>query len=127
MDGLQQKQPCANCRPMAISKQSLRMLDGLAAIDWGGLCHAYGDADDVPGALRSLLSPDPKAREQAIGEVYGSIWHQGTVYSASAAAVPFLYELLTAPEVPGKPEIAHLLACIADGRGYFDVHAFVQF
>lgn len=42
-------------------------------------------------------------------------------------AVPFLYELLTAPGVPGKTDIAHLLACIADGVGYLEVHAVGDF
>ncbi len=85
------------------------MLDGLDLIDWGSLSHAYGEASDVPEILRSLLSPD--AAEDAAYELYGNIWHQGTVYSATAAAVPFLYELLAQPAVKGRSGIAHLLAC----------------
>ena len=49
------------------------------------------------------------------------------MYAASAAAVPFLYELLTAPEVQDKPAIAHLLASIAEGVGYLEVHAVDDF
>jgi hypothetical protein len=56
-------------------------------------------------------------------ELFGNIWHQGTVYPATAAAIPFLFELLTTPEVLDKSNIAHLLACIADGVGYLEVHA----
>ena len=99
------------------------MLDGLDAINWAELTHAYGDATDVPGLLRSLLSADSKVREETIYELFGNIWHQGTVYTASAAAVPFLYELLSAVGVEGKSDIAHLLACIASGVGYLEVHA----
>jgi hypothetical protein len=62
-------------------------------------------------------------REAAIYELFGNIWHLGTVYPASAAAVPFLYELLTAPSAQDKSNIAHLLASIADGVGYLEVHA----
>jgi hypothetical protein len=104
-----------------------RMLEGLDTVDWGALTHAYGEATDVPGLLRSLLSPDPKQRERAIYELFGNIWHQGTVYPATAATVPFLYELLIAPDVPGKSDIAHLLSCIADGCGYLEVHAVGEF
>jgi len=103
------------------------MLDGLDAVDWSSLTHAYGEATDVPGLLRALLSPDPKVREKTIYELFGNIWHQGTVYPASAAALPFLYELLVAPEVQDKSSIAHLIASIAEGVGYLEVHAVGDF
>ena len=103
------------------------MLDGLDAIDWSLLTHAYGEATDVPGLLRALLSLDPKVREATVYELFGNIWHQGTVYLASAAAVPFLYELLSAPNVQDKPAIVHLLASIAEGVGYLEVHAVGDF
>jgi hypothetical protein len=98
------------------------VLEDLDKIDWALLQHAYGEATDVPGLLRSLLSSDVKEREHAIYELFGNIWHQGSVYSASAAAVPFLYQLLTCPNTQQKPSIAGLLACIAAGTGYLQVH-----
>lgn len=99
------------------------MLDGLDLVDWSSLTHAYGEATDVPELLQDLLSPEPDVRASAIYELFGNIWHQGTVYPASAAAVPFLFELLADQQVPDKSNIAHLLACIADGAGYLEVHA----
>jgi hypothetical protein len=55
--------------------------------DWHSLRHAYGNADDLP-ALLDRLSPDPEA------DVWERLWsricHQGTVYSASFAALPAL-------------------------------------
>ncbi len=102
------------------------MLDNLEEVDWSSLKHAHGVAADVPGLLRSLASSEPKVREESIYELFGNIWHQGTVYPATAAAVPFLYALLTAPDVEDKPSIAHLLACIADGSGYLEVHAAIE-
>src|SRR5688500_6475339 len=99
------------------------MLDGLDTTDWASLTHAYGPATDVPDLLRALLSPDPEEREEAVYELFGNIWHQGTVYPASAAAVPFSYELLVAPGAQPKSEIAHLIASIATGVGYLEVHA----
>ena len=103
------------------------MLNDLDAVDWKSLTHAYGEATDVPELLRVLLSPDAKAREAAHYELSSSIWHQGTVYSATAAAVPFLYELLNAPDVPDKSSIACLLANIADGSGYLEANAVGDF
>ena len=99
------------------------MLDGLDAVDWASLSHAGGEATDVPGLLRSLLSADPTVREGACYQLLGIICHQGTVYTASAAAVPFLYEMLTAHEVQDKAKIAYLTASIANGYGYLEVHA----
>ena len=76
------------------------MLEGLDTIDWSSLTHAHGPATDVPELLRSLLSKDADVRLQACAELHEKIWHQGTVYSASAAVVPFLFDLLTHPDIP---------------------------
>ena len=51
------------------------MLNGLDAVDWKSLTHAYGEATDVPGLLRALLSPDGKVREETVYELFGNIWH----------------------------------------------------
>jgi hypothetical protein len=69
-------------------------LDELGSVPWHQLRHAYGLGvtgsgipDDVAGSLR-LLADDS---DQAIGEgLYSNICHQGTVYEATAYAVPFL-------------------------------------
>ena len=61
-------------------------------------------------------------REQAMHELYGNIWHQGTVYEASSQAVPFLIQLLESEVVEGRDEICILLAHLARGTSYHDVH-----
>lgn len=114
------------------------MLEGLDAVDWSSLSHAHGPATDVPQLLRSLLSKDTDVRLEACAELHERIWHQGTVYSASAAVVPFLFELLSRPDncddggtaagranrddadpQPSADEIAvSLLGCIATGEGW---------
>jgi hypothetical protein len=94
------------------------MLEGLDTIDWSSLTHARGPATDVPELLRSLLSEDADSRLQACGDLHETIWHQGTVYSASAAVVPFLYELLTHPDLRDQGRVVSLLACIANGEGW---------
>jgi len=80
-------------------------LDGLDSISWGKLSHAYGDADDVPGLLRALVSDSPKKAESAISDLFASILHQGTIYTATIPAIPFLRKLRFAPKrrVARKP------------------------
>jgi hypothetical protein len=94
------------------------MLEGLDAIDWASLTHAHGEATNVPGLLRWLLSEEREVRMKAFAGLFEDIWYQGTVFSASAAAVPFLYELLTDPGVQDKEGIVSLLAAIATGEGF---------
>jgi hypothetical protein len=96
------------------------MLEGLDSIDWSKLRHAYGAATNVPDQIRSLLSEDESVREEAMYDLCGNILHQGTVYEASAYAVPFLQELLKSPKTPNTASIATLLAEMACGS---DVHA----
>jgi hypothetical protein len=94
------------------------MLQGLDTINWASLTHAHGAATNVPGLLRSLLSEDEDVRMQVCAELHETIWHQGTVYSASAAAVPFLYELLTHPDMHDRGCVVSLLCEIATGEGW---------
>ncbi len=98
------------------------MFENLNSVDWSKLTHAYGASTDVPDLLRALASEDTDVRENAMYELYGNIWHQGTVYQASAHAVPFLVELLKAPKVLGKDAILILLAHLANGSSFHDVN-----
>ena len=100
------------------------MLEGLDDIDWHSLNHAYGPAEDVPGSLQRTTSDDATTRKEAFHAFYGNIYHQGTVYQASAYAAPFLISLLGEPMVADKWEILGLLASLAEGTSYHDVHGF---
>ncbi|MFB7534221.1 hypothetical protein ACFC0C_39610 [Streptomyces sp. NPDC056178] len=60
---------------------------------WAELQHAYGSAADVPDRLRALAGDDGEAASEAVSELYGSILHQGSVYEATARAVPYLARL----------------------------------
>ncbi|WP_339151848.1 HEAT repeat domain-containing protein [Streptomyces sp. F41] len=68
----------------------------LDALPWPSYGHAYGSAEDVPGCLRALAGDDDAAADEAQSELYGSILHQGSVYEASAQAVPFLARIAAA-------------------------------
>lgn len=67
-----------------------RFLAEVDAHPWAGLTHAYGSAADVPDCLRRLAGDDDEAAAEALSDLYGSILHQGSVYEATAHAVPCL-------------------------------------
>lgn len=90
-------------------------LVGIDSIDWSTLNHAYGSAEDVPDLLKSLRSKDDNERERAYYELQGNIYHQGTRYGASVAAIPFLYALLEAEDTPHRERLLELLMYLAVG------------
>ena len=89
-------------------------LAGIEAIEWDKLSHAYGAADDIPQLLKDLLSPGEPCQEAHLA-LFGNIYHQGTRYSASAAAVPFLIKLIARDETPRKDNLIFLLTLLAVG------------
>ena len=46
---------------------------------WSELKHAYGDGGDLPEILVRLADGD----DEALSDLFGSICHQGTTYTAS--------------------------------------------
>src|SRR5262249_37515231 len=101
------------------SAPPLLALAGLDQLDWSAVRDAYGPATDTPALLRALVSVNPDHREFASELLHQTIWHQGNVYSATAAAIPYLYNLLEADGPQDKKAIAGLLALIADGQPSF--------
>ncbi|MFD7533050.1 hypothetical protein ACFV8E_36535 [Streptomyces sp. NPDC059849] len=88
----------------------------LADVDaqpWADLQHAYGSAADVPGHLRALAGDSDEAASEAVSELYGSILHQGSVYGATARAVPYLARLAGAGY--RTEDLVALLGGIAEG------------
>ncbi len=102
------------------------MLEGLDSIPWKRLSHAYGSAEDVPELLRALWTDDPEVpgAEGPLWQLFGNILHQGTVYSATAHAVPFLLELAASPQIAERIGVLDLLACIASGGS--EPHAYAE-
>ncbi|WP_416966666.1 hypothetical protein [Streptomyces sp. 4F14] len=81
-------------------------------VQWHTLTHAYGTAEDVPDLIRALYEGG-EAAEEALDELYGTVYHQGSVYEASAPAVPFLAH--AARHAPGqRASLLMLLAALAD-------------
>ena len=89
------------------------------AINWHELNHAYGDASDIPEILEQLKSY-PSCEDyqsEPFFTLWSSLCHQGDVYSASYASVPFIASIIeAAPEkvnynyflLPVSIEIARL-------------------
>jgi HEAT repeat protein len=90
------------------------MLRGLDDPPWGALSHAYGPADAIPEVIRAVASADEDEADAAVDELFGSVFHQGTVFSAAVAAVPFIAELALAPEVHHRSLLVYLLGAMAD-------------
>jgi HEAT repeat protein len=95
------------------------MLDRLDEVPWADLEHAYGPAVDVPGLLRSLLSPEPKVRSETLHSLYGNVFHQGTRYPATPHVVPFLIEMGSSPAVPDRGALLRFWGDLI--VGYFNV------
>lgn len=90
------------------------LFSGLDEIDWAQLVHAYGEASDVPEDIRALVSSDQKTAKDALWRLFGSIYHQGTRYTATKHAVPFLTEAVIALEPQRAAAVLGLLSAIAE-------------
>lgn len=92
-----------------------------AADPWRKLEHAYGPATDLPALLDAVVSPKRDVRAQAVLDLEARLAHQGTVYSATGAALPRLFEGLRDESTKERraitAQIAELVALIAWGRG----------
>lgn len=103
--------------PDQIGYAALHELD---QVQWRSLEHAYGTGvqrgeqfGDVAAALRDLGDPD--RAPDGIQALYANIYHQGTVYEATAYAVPFLAAVIAGAEVAptARLELLVLLGSIA--------------
>lgn len=94
------------------------MFEGLDEINWASMYHAYGSAEEVPGLLRGLRSPDAGERGRALDRFYSAVHHQGDVYPSTAACLPFLFELTEDGATPGRAGVVELLVSI--GRESLD-------
>jgi hypothetical protein len=99
-----------------------RVFSAIDRVPWSKIEHAYGPATDVPDLIRALTSQDEKVRNQAWSELHGNLWHQGTIYEATAHVVPVFLELLERPKALGKNEVLVFLALLFTGTSYWDVH-----
>src|SRR5687768_3146037 len=90
------------------------MLSGLDAIDWESLEHAYGAAGDFPELLRTIASGSTDDVHEGLDALVGAGWHQGGIWPAMVAAVPFLVEIALEPTATGRAPVVALLAGLAE-------------
>lgn len=81
---------------------------------WAELDNAYGSAGDVPMLLGELSQPVASWAwdEEPMYSLWSSLWHQGDVYSASYAAIPYLLDAVPINPPEGQRSILQLAACI---------------
>ncbi|WP_026424407.1 hypothetical protein [Actinokineospora inagensis] len=79
--------------------------------DWPALEHAYGTAQDIPELLASLRGQE---WAEAVDELSASILHQGSVYPATVAAVPFLVDVARDAGSEGRLGALWLLTSYAE-------------
>ncbi|MCA9642177.1 MAG: hypothetical protein H6718_07825 [Polyangiaceae bacterium] len=93
------------------------------SVPWDKLHHAYGQATDVPDLLWSLMDPERASKElredaakhntsifdRVTYHLWGNVFHQGTVWQASAATVPFFADILL--EGPRDPALQAFVVC----------------
>ncbi|MEW9528845.1 hypothetical protein [Microbispora sp. NPDC049125] len=92
-------------------------LSGLDDIPWADLEHAHGSAEDIPELLRALADPFGDW-DQTLDELFGDdLLHQGSCYSATAPALPFLSRMITSGALPAKQRLdLYVWLLIAAGR-----------
>jgi hypothetical protein len=86
----------------------------LESVRWDRLEHAYGSAQDVPVYLRSLGAEDAEIRGEALGALLMTIFHQGSLYSATVATLPFLLRLIEVETHPARLETMDLVRMIVN-------------
>ena len=82
---------------------------------WASLHHAYGSAADIPELLRSLTRSDA-----AYDELWSALCHQGTIYTASYAALPYLIDALDRDPERAQWTVMLLAAAIEIARARED-------
>jgi hypothetical protein len=111
------------CNKYRNIRNKIPALAKLDEVNWSLLHHAHGEASDFPILINAALSEDERDREFALQLLHETIWHQGTIYQATAFAAPFIVELIQSPDIPNQVDFAMLFASIAQGSANFE-HGF---
>ncbi|MDQ0766422.1 hypothetical protein [Streptomyces canus] len=92
-------------------------LAALSRVPWAEIQDSTGCAAGIPLLLNSVAWGDPDTASAALGDLRKRICQYGfVVEQATAATVPFLWELAQMPQVTCRAEIIQLLRSIAGAR-----------
>ena len=79
---------------------------------WKTLGHAYGSAGDIPAMLRGIRERGCLA-EDDMELLWGSLYHQGTIYTATYAAAPHVLALIDVLPLKDQHELLTFLGKVA--------------
>jgi hypothetical protein len=89
----------------------------LHQVPWQQIQDSTGSAAAVPALLADIASADADTARTALEDLRKRVCQYGfVVEQATAATVPFLWELAQLPQVTCRPQIIQLLKNIADAR-----------
>lgn len=92
-------------------------LSDVGRVPWREIQDSTGSAAAIPVLLDDVAGGDDETAQAALAELRERICQYGfVVEQATAATVPFLWELAQLPHVTCRPEIIRLLRSIADAR-----------
>lgn len=92
-------------------------LKDLGHVPWPEIKDSTGSAAGIPFLLTTVARGDADSAGSALGQLRRRICQFGFVVDeATAATVPFLWELVRLPQVTCRAEILRLLKSIADTR-----------
>lgn len=99
-------------------------LSALGQVPWSEIRDSTGPASAIPQLLRSVARSDAETARAALEDLRTRICQYGfVVEQATAATVPFLWELAQLPHVTCRAQIIQLLKNIADARQWESVAA----
>lgn len=92
------------------------MFSTLDSIEWNKLgFHTYMRPEEIPQAVRNLLSPDETVRQEAREFLLGGGQDFGDIYDTTPWIIPFCLEVLAQEGAPGKAELMRQLS----GQGIY--------
>ncbi|MER6787627.1 hypothetical protein ABT330_23905 [Streptomyces sp. NPDC000658] len=101
---------------MTATKRTAPLAD-LGHVPWPEIKDSTGSAAGIPVLLTTLARGDADSADSAFGQLRRRICQFGfVVEEATAATVPFLWELVRLPQVTCRAKILRLLKSIADAR-----------
>ncbi|GGJ26883.1 hypothetical protein GCM10010121_042640 [Streptomyces brasiliensis] len=99
-------------------------LSTVGDVPWHEIKDSTGSAEGIPLLLRAIAWGAPEAARGAVGQLRDRICQYGfVVEQATAATVPFLWELAQLPGVTCRAQIIELLGGIAAARQWEDTAA----
>jgi hypothetical protein len=91
------------------------MFEGLDEMDWEnlGVSH-YGENKKIPQNIRNLLSPSKQVRDESRASLLGWGQDYGDVYDTTSHIIPFIFQILSNSDAPGKEDLLEHLSAIME-------------